>query len=74
MPPDSAGWIASAPTPSTSWATVSSCTASSTSAATGRSSRTTISRPLLRKAYSRIRAVIVSREYDVVSKTSVEAQ
>ena len=40
----------------------------------GRSSRTTISRPLLRKAYSRIRAVIVSREYVVVSKMSGEAQ
>ena len=74
MPPASASWIASAPASSTSSATVSSWTASSTSAAAGRSSRTTISRPLLRKAYSRIRAVIVSREYVVVSKTSGEAQ
>ena len=38
------------------------------SSACRRSSRTTISRPLLRKAYSRNRLEIVSREYVVVSK------
>ncbi len=74
IPPPSLWWIEAGPAASTSLSTVSSWTASSTSAAAGRSSRTTISRPLLRKAYSRIRAVIVSREYDVVSKTSGEAQ
>ena len=74
MPPPSDLCIAARPASSTSLSTVSSWTASAISPAYGRSSRTTISRPLLRNAYSRMRVVIVSREYVVVSKMSVEAQ
>ncbi len=74
MPPPSTRWMASAEAWSTSLDTVSSSMASATPAADGRSSRTTISRPLLRKAISRIRLVIVSREYVVVSKMSSLAQ
>ena len=74
MPPVSARWMASWPAVSTVASMVPSCTASAISAASGRSSRTTISRPLLRKAISRMRVVMVSREYVVVSKMSLEAQ
>ncbi len=74
MPPPSPLRIASPPAWSTALSMVSSSTASSRSSAAGRSSRTTISRPLLRKAYSRKRLVIVSKEYVVVSKISSEAQ
>ena len=54
-------FIASWPALSTSWAMVSSSTASMIASAWGRSSRTTNSTPLLRNAISRSRDVIVSR-------------
>ena len=66
--------MASTPDWSTSLSIVSSWTASTRSSASGRSSRTTISSPLLRKAYSRMREVIVSSEWVVVSKVSGEGQ
>ncbi len=66
--------MASLPTASTALSMVESSTASAISAAAGRSSRITISRPLFRKAISRNRWVIVSSEYVVVSKMSALAQ
>ena len=55
--------------PSTAASIVWSATASAIPAArSGRSSRTTISRPLLRKAISRKREAIVSKEWSTVSK------
>ena len=51
-----------------------SATARSRSWAFGRSSRTTISRPLFRNAISRIREAMVSYEKSVLSKMSSLAQ